>query len=155
MDGRLGEGAEVPGRSGVVAAQRFAAVQPGQGSVEQRRAAHLTSCAGRRDAGEKNAGESRFGGPQTHLRFSPCHPSLPAEQSQTCLGPGRRPTPSPRLPQSTLASTNLYPCLPHEGPIKSSRIRGPCLTPKRCLEGVERAPGHICSLQIHFLNGIP
>lgn len=48
VDGRLGEGAEVPGRSSVVAAQGFAAVQPGQGSVQQRRAAHLAPVVGRR-----------------------------------------------------------------------------------------------------------
>lgn len=48
MDGRLGEGAEVPGRGGVVAAQGFASVQPGQGSVQQRRAAHLAPVVGRR-----------------------------------------------------------------------------------------------------------
>lgn len=47
VDGRLGEGAEVPGRSGVVAAQSLAAIQPGQGSVQQGRAAHLAPCAGR------------------------------------------------------------------------------------------------------------
>lgn len=48
MDGRLGEGAEVPGRGGVVAAQGFASVQPGQGSVQQRRAADLAPVVGRR-----------------------------------------------------------------------------------------------------------
>lgn len=48
MDGRLGEGAEVPGRSGMVAAQGFAAIQPRQGSVQQRRAAYLASVVGRR-----------------------------------------------------------------------------------------------------------
>lgn len=57
MDGRLGEGAEVPGRGGVVAAQGFAAIQPGQRSVQQRRAAYLAPCdasnGGRRGGGKK------------------------------------------------------------------------------------------------------
>lgn len=44
VDGRLGEGAEVPGRSGVVAAEGFATVQPGQGSVQQRWTTHLAPC---------------------------------------------------------------------------------------------------------------
>lgn len=48
VDGRLGERAEVPGRGGVVAAQGFAAVQPGQGSVQERGTAHLTPVVGRR-----------------------------------------------------------------------------------------------------------
>lgn len=48
VDGRLGEGAEVPGRSGVVAAEGFATVQPGQGSVQQRWTTHLAPVVGRR-----------------------------------------------------------------------------------------------------------
>lgn len=44
MDGGLGEGAEVPGGSAVVAAQRLAPVQPGQRAVQQRGAAHLAPC---------------------------------------------------------------------------------------------------------------
>lgn len=56
MDGRLGEGAEVPGRGGVVAAQGFASVQPGQGSMQQRRAAHLAPCG--RGATDRKASES-------------------------------------------------------------------------------------------------
>lgn len=48
MDGRLGEGAEVPGRGGVVAAQGFATVQPGQGSMQQWWATHLAPVVGRR-----------------------------------------------------------------------------------------------------------
>lgn len=48
MDGCLGEGTEVPGRGGMVAAQGFAAIQPGQGSMQQRGAAHLAPVVGRR-----------------------------------------------------------------------------------------------------------
>lgn len=54
VDGRLGERAEVPGRGGVVAAQGFAAVQPGQGSVQERGTAHLTPCAGQRKGQERD-----------------------------------------------------------------------------------------------------
>lgn len=56
VDGRLGEGTEVPGGGGVVAAQGFAAVQPGQGSMKQRRAAHLAPC------GAAGKGQEREGG---------------------------------------------------------------------------------------------
>lgn len=45
MDGGLGEGAEVPGGSAVMAAQRLAPVQPGQRAVQQRGAAHLAPCS--------------------------------------------------------------------------------------------------------------
>lgn len=58
MDRRLGEGTEVPGRGGVVAAQGFAAVQPGQRSVQQRRAAYLAPC----DASDDGGGEVGRGG---------------------------------------------------------------------------------------------
>lgn len=45
MDGGLGERAEVPGGSAVVAAQRLAPVQPGQRAVQQRGTAHLAPCS--------------------------------------------------------------------------------------------------------------
>lgn len=47
MDGGLGEGAEVPGGSTVMAAQRLAPVQPGQRAVQQRGTAHLAPVVGR------------------------------------------------------------------------------------------------------------
>lgn len=47
MDGGLGERAEVPWGSAVVAAQRLAPIQPGQRAVQQRRAADLAPVMGR------------------------------------------------------------------------------------------------------------
>lgn len=47
MDGGFGKRAEVPGGSAVVAAQRFAPVQPRQRAVQQRGAAHLAPVVGR------------------------------------------------------------------------------------------------------------
>ena len=44
VDGCLGERAEVPGRSSVMAAQGLATIQPGQGSVQQRWPAYLAPC---------------------------------------------------------------------------------------------------------------
>lgn len=69
VDGRLGKGAQVPGRRGVVAAQGFATVQPGQGSVQQGRTAHLTPCAEQGQGQERESGERRAPGilPATRL----------------------------------------------------------------------------------------
>lgn len=107
MDGRLGEGAEVPRRSGVVTAQGFAAVQPGKGSMQQRRAAHLAPC-------EKGQERDRLvraaPTPSDHLRILRFTPASPSGKFQAQTGPGRRSTASNLgSALSTLASTHFTP----------------------------------------------
>lgn len=105
MDGGLGEWAEVPGGSAVVAAQRLAPVQPGQRAVQQRGAAHLAPCS------EKAQ--------RKHPLQSLCHPGKPT--------PGRVAGLYPLLPSFPKGSgcgreqTKLYPMLPI--PFKNSNLK--------------------------------
>lgn len=121
VDGRLGEGAEVPGRSGVVAAQCLAAVQPGQGSVQQRRPAHLAPCVGKGEGpGERQASESSPQRPSGTWASSPSTPASLARQS-----PHRPDLTLPDLggPSSTWANIPPSPLSPHQCPIKSRELR--------------------------------
>ena len=101
MDGGLGERAEVPGGSAVVAAQRFAPVQPGQRAVQQRGAAYLAPCS---EKAQRNAGYIPFATlvsppsgcravPPTPLRPPPSQRAQHAEGASKITADAKAPLP--------------------------------------------------------------